>query len=40
MDSALCYDSENKRLYKGVAGTKDCLISKHDKKGYKTYKYS
>ena len=40
MDNALCYDSENKRLYKGVAGSNDCLIPMHDKKGYKTSKYS
>ncbi len=40
MDCALCYDSENKRLYKGIAGSNDCLIPKHDKKGYKTIKYS
>lgn len=40
MDSALCYDSENKRLYKGIAGSNDCLIPTHDKKGYKTFKYS
>lgn len=40
MDSALCYDSENKRLYKGVSSSNDCLIPKHDKKGYKTIKYA
>jgi len=40
MDCALCYDSENKRLYKGIAGSNDCLIPKHDKKGYKTIKHS
>lgn len=40
MDSALCYDSENKRLYKGVSSSNDCLIPKHDKKGYKTFKYA
>jgi len=40
MDSALCYDSENKRLYKGVAGSNDSLIIGHDKKGYKTSKFS
>ena len=41
MDSAICYDSENKRLYKGIAGSNDCFIPKHDQKGYKkTTKYS
>ena len=37
MDSALCYDSENKRLYKGVAGSNDCLFSKLDNKGSKRF---
>lgn len=40
MDSALCYDSENKRLYKGIAGSNDCLIPTHDKKGRKIFRFS
>jgi len=40
MDSALCYDSENKRLYKGIAGSNDCLISKLDNKRSKIFRFS
>lgn len=40
MDSALCYDSENKRLYKGVTGSNDSLISEHDKKVSKIFRFS
>lgn len=40
MNSALCYDTEIKRLYKGYADSKDCVFSEHDKKGHKTYKFS
>jgi len=38
MNSALCYDKEKKRLYKGVVGSPDCVFPEHDKKGFKTYK--
>ena len=40
MDSALCYDSDKKHLYKGVAGSNDSLIIEHNKKGYRTSKFS
>lgn len=38
MNSALCYDKEKKRLYKGIVGSPDCVFPEHDKKGFKTYK--
>ena len=38
MKCALCYDKEKKRLYKGVAGSPDCVFPEYDKKGFKTYK--
>ena len=40
MNSAICYDAAKKRLYCGIAGTKECIFSEHDEKGYKTYKVS
>lgn len=40
MNRALCYDSVNKSLYNGLADTKDCIFPMHDKKGYKTLKFS
>ena len=40
MKKAICYDAAKKRLYCGIAGTKECIFSEHDEKGYKTYKVS
>ena len=39
-DMALCYDRVNKRLYKGAQGSSDSIFVEHDKKGYKTAKFS
>lgn len=40
MNRALCYDTVNKRLYVGWADTNESLFPEHDKKGFKTFKFS